>query len=74
MVVVFTKNLCQPCRLTKATLDRNGIEYVERNVETDPEAYEAVKNLGYQTVPVVVAPDGTHWNGLRPDLLSSLAA
>lgn len=74
MVVVFTRSECQPCRLTKATLDRKGIPYEERNVETDPEAYEAVKTLGYQSVPVVVTPDGTHWNGLRPDLLASLAS
>ena len=73
MVTVFTKNFCQPCRLTKDTLKRKGVEFVERNVEDDPEAYEAVKALGYQSVPVVVAPDGSHWNGLRPDLLGALA-
>ena len=72
LVIVYTKSQCQPCRLTKATLDRKGVAYEERNVESDPSAYEAVKALGYQSVPVVVTPDGEHWSGLRPDLLTQL--
>lgn len=72
MVTIFTKSNCQPCRLSKATMDRNGVKYIERNVEEDPRALQEVSDMGYQQVPVIVAPSGEHWSGLRPDLLSTL--
>lgn len=76
-IVVYTKNNCQPCRLTKDTLRRRGFRYVEHNVEEEPDAYERVKAMGYQQVPVVVVPfdyqvDERHWSGLQPSLLKSI--
>lgn len=73
MVIIYTKSICQPCRLSKAAMDRAGVEYVERNVEDDPSAFQDVKDMGYSAVPVIVTPSGEHWSGLRPDLLSTLA-
>jgi mycoredoxin len=42
-------------------LDREGIVYVEVDIERRPEAADAVMQLndGVQTVPTLVFPDGT---------------
>lgn len=69
-VVVYAKNQCQPCRLTKRAFDRNGVKYVEKWVDQDPEALAEIKALGYLQVPVVVAGD-VHWSGFRPDLIAA---
>ena len=72
-VIVYAKNQCQPCLLTKRAFDRNGVKYVEKWVDEDPEALAEIKALGYLQVPVVVAGD-VHWSGLNPDLINSLTA
>lgn len=72
MVVVYSKNQCQPCRLTKMALERRGVEFIEKRVDEDPRALEEIKNLGYLQVPVVVAADGSHWSGLNPEKINSL--
>lgn len=74
MITIFTKNDCQPCRLTKDFMKRHEIEYEERNIEDDESAYAEVVALGYNSVPVVRTPSGFHWNGLRPDFLKDLTA
>jgi glutaredoxin-like protein NrdH len=70
-VTVYSKYDCQPCRLTKAYLDRNNIPFQEINVEDDPDAYALVQSMGYLQVPVVVA-DSVSWSGLRPDKLAEI--
>ena len=72
MVTIYTKNNCQPCKITKLMLDQAGIEYVERNVEEDQEAYEAAEATGYRSVPIVDAGKHGTWAGLRPDLVQDL--
>jgi glutaredoxin-like protein NrdH len=62
---------CQGCKLTARHLDRQGTPFVERFVDQDQEAAEAVALLGYRSVPVVVAGD-MHWSGYRPDKLDQL--
>lgn len=74
MVTVFTTPSCQPCRLLKKRLNDLGVEFVERDVTTDPEALELAKNLGYNSSPVVLLDNGDHWQGLDPDRLKALAA
>lgn len=69
MIVIYTAPNCQPCRLTKRTLDRRGIAYRELDAA---EHAERLRGLGHQSVPVVVTPDGHHWSGFRPDLIAQL--
>jgi mycoredoxin len=42
-------------------MGREGIEYVEVNIETDPEAAAFVESVngGNQTVPTLLYPDGS---------------
>lgn len=71
-VTLFAKTVgCQQCVATKKHLDRQGTPYELRYVDQDPEALDAVRLLGYQAVPVVVAGD-MHWSGFRPDKLNAL--
>ncbi|BDB62379.1 glutaredoxin family protein [Rhodococcus sp. RDE2] len=71
-VTLFAKRTgCQQCVATKRHLDRQGTPYELRYVDQDPEAADAVKLLGYQAVPVIVAGD-MHWSGFRPDKLNAL--
>lgn len=74
MVTVFSSPSCFPCRFTKKRLNDLGVEFVERDVTTDPEASNIVKELGYKGVPVVLLDNGDHWQGLDPDRLKALAA
>lgn len=72
MVTVYSKDNCQPCRLTKMALDRKGVPYEEKRVDLDDEALTELKELGYLQAPVVVTSEGDSWSGLRPDKIDAL--
>lgn len=64
-----------PCKRTKDLLGRAGVVFTEHDVDASPEAAEAVRALGYTSVPVVTValPDGVdHWSGYRPDQITAL--
>lgn len=63
---------CQQCTITKRHLDKLGIDYETRYVDTDQAAADQIAILGYRSVPVVTAGD-MHWAGYRPDKLDQLA-
>jgi glutaredoxin-like protein NrdH len=80
IVTVYTTPSCSQCTLTKKWLDdpkRGDLkdQYKVVDLSQDPEAYEAVKALGYMQAPVVIVGnpgannDETHWYGFRPDML-----
>lgn len=71
-VVVYGTQGCNPCKLTKKYLDRNGVEYEYRDI-SEEENLNAVKSLGYQSVPVVVTPGSHFGGGYSPDRLAELA-
>jgi len=71
-VKVYGTAQCMPCRSTKRHLDKINIEYSFVDVSQDPSGHETITALGYQTVPVVIAPDGTHFQGFQPDRLNAL--
>jgi Glutaredoxin and related proteins len=68
--VVYTKDDCRQCVMTKGLLDKAGIYYTTVNAEHDPTALEYVtETLGYRQMPVVVAStiDGDIvWSGFQP--------
>lgn len=71
-VTVYTKPSCVQCTATYRALDAKGIEYDVLDLSVDPQALEAVKELGYLQAPVVITDDG-HWSGFRPDKIDELA-
>ena len=60
-VTMYTTVWCGFCSRLKAQMTREGIEFVEVDIERDPAAAELVErvNGGNQTVPTLVFPDGT---------------
>jgi mycoredoxin len=60
-ITMFSTTWCGYCRRLKSALDREGIGYVEVNIEEDPASADYVMSVngGNQTVPTVVFPDGS---------------
>ena len=60
-MTMYTTTWCGYCRRLKSQLEREGIAYIEVDIERVPEAAELVMSVngGNQTVPTVVFPDGT---------------
>jgi mycoredoxin len=58
---MYSTPWCGYCHRLKSQLAREGIEFVEVDIEQVPEAAEIVErvNNGNQTVPTVVFGDGT---------------
>lgn len=73
-ITVYTKPSCVQCDMTSRALDNKGIEYNTLDLSEDPAALEHVKELGYLQAPVIVADDGEHWSGFRPDKIEELAS
>lgn len=70
-IIIYTKDNCVQCNATKNAMDRHGINYQLINLDTQPDAIDSLKSLGYRQVPVVMADDD-HWSGFRPDKIAGL--
>lgn len=71
MVTVYSKENCQPCKMTKRALDRKGITYSEVKLEAAPEKAAEFAEQGYLAAPVVITETGT-WCGYQPTKISEL--
>ena len=60
-LTMYSTTWCGYCRRLKGQMDREGIAYVEVNIEEVPDAADLVMkvNGGNQTVPTLVFPDGS---------------
>jgi mycoredoxin len=60
-VTMYSTVWCGYCRRLKTQMDREGIDFVEVDIENDPAAADLVMSVngGMQTVPTVVFPDGS---------------
>lgn len=74
MTTLLSKNDCYQCKVTERKLTELGVEFQVFKIDEDPEAFARATELGYKSAPVVIAPDGSHWSGFRPDLLGRIAA
>ncbi|SFH65160.1 glutaredoxin-like protein NrdH [Pisciglobus halotolerans] len=72
-VVVYSKPNCMQCNFTKKYLDDKGIAYESKDIMASQEALEEVQELGFSSVPVILAEGLDAFNGFRPDLLDQLA-
>lgn len=75
-VSIYTKPGCGPCAATKHAMESRGIAHEAIDVMADDAALEAIKGLGYLTVPVVLVQDGhaaEHWGGFQLDRIADLA-
>ncbi len=57
-ITVYTSGpRCIDCNTVKDWLAEHGYTYSERNIRTEPEALEHLRQLGYSSVPVTVIGD-----------------
>ena len=61
MLTIYSTPWCGYCQRLKAQMGRAGIEFVEVDIEQDPEAAAFVESVngGNQTVPTLRFDDGT---------------
>ena len=75
-VTIYAKPGCGPCAATRHALESRGVPFETVNVMDDDAALDAIKGLGYLTVPVVLVQDGDaaeHWGGFQLDRIADLA-
>lgn len=71
-IKVYTTKTCPWCIRIKEFLDQNGVDYIERHVDTDSEALAEFNDLDVgRGVPVTVI-DGQIVKGYKPDQLKAL--
>jgi mycoredoxin len=77
VITIYSTTWCGYCRRLKSQLEREGIDFLEIDIEQQPEAAEYVESVngGNQTVPTVVFPDGSAaTNPSLAEVVSRLAA
>lgn len=72
MVIVWSKPSCVQCNAVKNWLNKNHIEYVEKQLLDDLEALEAFKDQGIMRAPIVESNVMDPFSGFRPDLLEAI--
>lgn len=72
-VIVYTSNTCPYCVSAKDYLKEKGIDYTEKNVQTDKEARKELMAMGHMGVPVLVI-DGEEVVGFDKEKIDSLLA
>ena len=72
-VIVYSKPNCMQCQFTKKFLENKGIPFEVKDIEQNEQAINEVKQLGFSSLPVVIAEGIEAFNGFRPELLSRLA-
>jgi glutaredoxin-like protein NrdH len=72
-VIVYTNPNCVQCEQTKKFLDREGIEYIVENLQSDDNYEKLVEfvNQGFKAAPIVVTDTET-WSGYKPDKLGAI--
>jgi glutaredoxin-like YruB-family protein len=70
-VTVYTSNTCPYCISAKDYLNEKGIEFTEKNVQTDKEARKELMSMGHMGVPVLVI-DGEEIVGFDREKIDTL--
>ncbi len=70
-VLVYTSNTCPYCVSVKEYLNEKGVDFVEKNVQTEQEARKELMAMGHMGVPVLVI-DGEEVVGFDKGKIDSL--
>lgn len=71
-VVVYSKDDCMQCQFTKSFLTGNQVPFETVNLTEQPERADEVREMGFQTLPVVVIEGEEPFFGFRPEKLDHL--
>ena len=74
-VIVYSKDNCVQCKMTKRELNRHGIKFKEINldhVDNADDIRAKLRDQGFQATPVVETENET-WTGFRPDKIKQIS-
>lgn len=72
VIVLYTKNQCPACKMTKRWLKERGIDFVEENVEEKQELITELREKGYVSLPYIKVGEEAEWTGFQPNKLKEL--
>jgi glutaredoxin len=56
-VVVYSQRACVPCKALKSYLNSLGVDYEEKDVAMNPEAFDELIGMGFRGTPVLKVGD-----------------
>ena len=71
-ITVYTKNQCVQCQMSKNVLNDLGINYTEKNVDTNEKFMDEAKATGYKSMPIILKDGQVIASGFIPDVLNQL--
>ena len=71
IVTVYTKPKCVACVATKKQLTKQGVKFLEINIEENPTIANRLKEEGWLQLPVIKTPNSS-WSGYNPDKINTL--
>ena len=69
-ILIYTKNNCPACNLSKWVLNDLGINYTEKNVDTNEKFMDEAKATGYKSMPIILKDGQVIASGFMPDVLN----
>ena len=71
-ILIYTKNQCVQCQMSKNVLNDLGINYTEKNVDTNEKFMDEAKATGYKSMPIILKDGQVIASGFMPDVLNQL--
>ena len=71
-ILIYTKNQCMQCVFSKNILNDLGINYTEKNVDTNEKFMDEAKATGYKSMPIILKDGQVIASGFMPDVLNQL--
>lgn len=72
-IVVYTRDGCMQCRMTKRYLTEHQIDFKEINISKNPASADYLREKGFSSVPLVFSQTLTHpIAGFQPAALQKL--
>lgn len=60
MIQIFSADWCGACKKAKELLTKLGVDFKERNIETDKDASDILKRLQLRSIPVIYFDDDNY--------------
>ena len=79
MITVYGSPSCVGCKTTMHLFARKNVPVTYVDVTQDEQAMTMIQDRALSSLPVVLVTDDagvevSHWSGLRPDLINTVAA
>ena len=71
-ILIYTKNQCVQCQMSKNILNDLGISYTEKNVDTNEKFMDEAKATGYKSMPIILKDGQVIASWFMPDVLNQL--